>query len=614
MAVDGIKISELPELAETSIQNAAILGYHDDIPKKNYQIRYTEIKKRIADDIIDPTYNPQSDNAQSGKGVNEALKALETKVDTVTKENTIYIEQVKEELLEITNQKASITQLEETKDELQNQINNKADKTSLQELSDIVDTKANTADVEQLEKEIDEKLDSKVDNSFITDTNNKFSNVTSQLEDHEQRLTQAEDKLKGLDGEFEKVKQEIEEQISNSTVSKEYVDNELAKKLDASEINSLIGTLTDDVQTLYQYHEDQEGKLDTKADKTEIPILEGKISDVQALIPKVDPFVSDYSDNPPSSKAVVSYIESQEFLSQEDVERIKPYNPRSFSTQKGTATKQLYWFTVDKSYFEGNNGYLANVRVRLGTQEEDNQSLITLSVCKWDGSELIPLASSDNYVFISDDDWVAFEYNMVPITGEDHLAFVFSEGLIDEEPISNPEAKLVKVGVICSPSNNGETKIYEGKSPFELSSFIPEIEIDYNTPVLPELSDEQLETISNKVKDDIDDELLLLGSEIQGLKTTTQSLSSTVNDIPNTYATKSELNSHINNSDVHITAAEKENLSSLTDGYDKSFSVKELKDEISAMVKIVVCNTIDELPPANQQKSDTLYVVLKSNS
>lgn len=517
MAVDGIKISALPELAAASVGNSAMLGYLDDTPKKNYQIRYSELKTKISGDIIDQAFNETSPLAQSGKAVKEAIKNLEAKVDAATGGNTAYIDGIKDELQAAINEKASKTELADTQSALEDKINAKADQTALDELSNVVDTKADRTELQELEATIDEKLEGKADASYIETSESKFNSIQNQLDSEHNELEYIKEQLDDLPEDLSRLKQEIDEIVATGTVSKDYVDAELAKKYDKAELGSQLTVITEDIINLYNQDEQIRNDLDLKADKTELPPIYEEIENVEKKIPEIDSFVSDYSDNPPSSSAVASYVTGQGYLTEADIEDLKPFTPESFETptDENSATKQCYWFILDKSYFAGNKGFLSAIRIHCGEQEQEEDdemdeedewmgggygysSYISLAVCKWDGTSLIPIGYSNDYVEVSDDTWVSFGFDSgtIAITGEDDIAFVFADNPQDTQ-ISNPIAQLLKVGVICKTGATGNDGVYlgNGGDTPTIEKFTPEVQVDYNLPMSPNYVQKPIEHV-----------------------------------------------------------------------------------------------------------------------
>lgn len=515
MEIGGKKISALPELGSEQVTDMVVLSYLDDAPKKNYRVPYKNIKDRLCEDIIDQHYDPASTNAQSGIAVEEAIQDLNNELSESIANNTTYIDNIKNELQSELDKKASKDELNSVQEELKNELDTKANQSDFEELTETVNNKADRTELTELEVTINEKLDQKVDVSFMTDVSLRFESVTNNINSITERVESTENTLNGLDDRLDEFKKEVDNTLAQGAVSKEYVDQELAKKLDKEGNEDVLQTLEQDVSALREQNQNLDDALALKADKTELPPINERIDEVEDKIPEVDEFVTSTSSNPVTSSGIYDYISAQGFLTSEDISQIDPFVPESITTPAGDTNKQVYWFVVDKSYFNNNKGYLSNIRIYLGEQEEpeDNEeededmdfgTFISLIVCKWDGNELVELGGSFDVVTPADNTWASFSFEnkAVPITSEDNLAFIFTKNVYGEE-VTNPIAKLAKVGLMCSSSSISGDGIYTGNDSNDspvIEKFIPQIEISYTKPIQQTLDDEVTETSDAAVK------------------------------------------------------------------------------------------------------------------
>lgn len=112
---DGIKISALSKIQQSKLDNSYLLSYVEENGTKNYQIPFSSLKEKIAEDTTDSEYNPESDNAQSGKAIAAMIESLNLDARFKEKADKKYVRQLKADL----GTKATKEELDEVRESLE---------------------------------------------------------------------------------------------------------------------------------------------------------------------------------------------------------------------------------------------------------------------------------------------------------------------------------------------------------------------------------------------------------------------------------------------------------------------------------------------------------------
>ena len=478
MAIEGTKISVLDVLDTSQVKNSSVLGYLDSIPKKNYQIRYVNIKEKIAEDIIDQSYDAQSSNAQSGIAVAEAFKEFSEVVAS------------KEELEDVVNSINNINETLETKADIRRVDEIALDMDSihgdvlsinerLEEHGEELENRITKDDAEKLREEINKETSNAIEGVEFN-FNSKIDEVRNEVEEAKHT---ASSNLESTKKEIEDTINQLKEDINSGNIGgggdideeklQEYLQNYVTKDVYNNDVTFLQHDMASVIDSVGSFEETIKSKADSSYVENEVERIMKEIERVDNKEVEYDSYVSSYSENAVTSSAIYNYVNSQGFLKQPDIESLKPFEPAESSTQQGNIEKAVYWFLLDKKYI--NKGYITNVSIKTGTQPEkesngdddnepnddynsyDESSYISLSINKVErdssGSIIgfIQLAISNSYAEPLSDSWMSYEFENVAVTGEDEIAFVFVDSSAYNSDTQNPQAKVSSV-VIASSS------------------------------------------------------------------------------------------------------------------------------------------------------------------
>lgn len=115
---DGIKISALPKVQTAKLDDAYLLSYVEEDANRNYQIPFINLKEKLEKDLIDEEFMPNSDHAQSGKGIAKMIEELELDRRFDEKADKDWVEQLKDELQAKIDDKASKKELADVEADL----------------------------------------------------------------------------------------------------------------------------------------------------------------------------------------------------------------------------------------------------------------------------------------------------------------------------------------------------------------------------------------------------------------------------------------------------------------------------------------------------------------
>lgn len=95
---DGIKISALPKVQTSKLDNTYLLSYVEENTNQNYQVPFYNIREKIAKDLIDQEFMPNSEKAQSGKAIADMIESLDLDGRFNDKADITWVEQLIQEI------------------------------------------------------------------------------------------------------------------------------------------------------------------------------------------------------------------------------------------------------------------------------------------------------------------------------------------------------------------------------------------------------------------------------------------------------------------------------------------------------------------------------------
>lgn len=513
MAIEGTKISALPVLESDQVTDMVVLSYLEDIPKKNFKVPYTNIKERISEDIIDQHYEPESKNAQSGFAVAEAIEQLDLEARFAEKADITFVNQVENTINEKLDTKTDKTTTEALQTELESlDARMESAEDTLFAHAEELEKKATKDELQETKEEIEETVKEMTD-ELQKEVNERIGSMEVEVQE---KATQKEleNAKSELSKDIQDLKQDIIDGVIGSDIDEEKLNEILADYIKREEHENDITGLRDEDEILHLLHDENVAALETKASKDDISEIYEEIEKLKQEGIELDDYVSSGSSNAVTSSGIYNFVTGQGFLTEQDIESLKPFEPVETETSDGNIDKSAYWFILDKKYF--GKGYLQGIRIKTGIQPEiedssdDYTNYVSLAVCKAERDSsgrvisFIPLGYSNSYLELIDNGWMSFDFNNVAINGNDDVAIVFCESPYDSR-IGEPDAKLFSV-VVKSSVVSGESSIIYADGGEE--KFVVQTQISLNRPLSSgSISQEVIEQITETVKEAIEPDI-----------------------------------------------------------------------------------------------------------